>query len=983
MRLRDYLISAGLALVALVLFFVGMADFAYPGESAALITLYRGLDPIAENPYPIMGFFAKLLGGGNLLAPIVGAIIIYLVSMLTINVVRRQMMGEFGKYYSSFGSRLAGIVAAVVLMLTPAFRSAATHLEPRLFDALVVVIIFAIPIRFFQIDPAKKWRSLIKLVSYLGIALSLYFFFGTTFQSPLKNLRWMFVLFFTVIPFVVAVAAGKLAFERKPNLIMYIFHAGLAVTAILSVATPFSPSTLLEPLGVLPVIPSIFAAYIAAYVITYYYVLVRQQYLVIGYTCGGTLLAVLLFAVFFNFFMFDTCRGKFADDIAREIIHDLGDREWFVSDGSLDNHIKLIAAAEGKKLNVISLKDDLNSNYLKELAKVISEANLGGERNSDLVLSANLGVLPFLQDWLAIEKNPEALVAIFGAPDLWYSVGKTPIPERLFFGADKNREVGSIDSLMTILDVPDGWGSLSIYKVKNPVERMRLELRRHLGFLANNRAVYLQDVGDEDEAFRLYELVRNHVDSDNLCALFNLFEMARQKHPKALLKKNEYDRELKQIVDDPSRRYRLWSLANYYGYIRSPEIFIRLGFTWARSGRPGEALSQIRRAIDFIPTDRRASLLNMMAVLYANEDDRAKSRRIYESVLSKNANDHDALMGMMRLSLLEGKSEEATAFLERAAAAGEIAGNVEIEKAMLYLMKGELNDARTILQKIADKDQNDMRAWSLLAATLMQIADASKDPAEKKAIELELETNVLPTMEKATTNPYDYYVQSTRAFLLLRKGAETRKAARDAFEQAMRARPDITSTQDIVLGLDISLDDPVAAERHARDILRRNRTAPLANYVMGSIALRANNYDDAERYLKRAADHERGVALAMNDLAEVYRRKKQYAPAEKYARMTIEKEPKLYVAYETLGSILMDSDGNLDEAEENVRKAVELSKVNGRAEDVRMLVSLARVLLKKDDKAGARATLRRVTSRVDELSDFEKGEYEELLNNAR
>ena len=68
---------------------------------------------------------------------------------------------------------------------------------------------------------------------------------------------------------------------------------------------------------------------------------------------------------------------------------------------------------------------------------------------------------------------------------------------------------------------------------------------------------------------------------------------------------------LKAIVDDTNRRYRLWALGNYYGYIRSPEIFIRLGFTWARSGRPGEALSQIRRAIDFIPTDNRRTVLNM------------------------------------------------------------------------------------------------------------------------------------------------------------------------------------------------------------------------------------------------------------------------------------------------------------------------------------------------------------------------------------
>ena len=219
----------------------------------------------------------------------------------------------------------------------------------------------------------------------------------------------------------------------------------------------------------------------------------------------------------------------------------------------------------------------------------------------------------------------------------------------------------------------------------------------------------------------------------------------------------------------------------------------------------------------------------------------------------------------------------------------------------------------------------------------------------------------------------------------MRKGRdeESRRAARDAFEVAAKVRPDITATQDLVMGLDISLDDTAAAERHAREALRRNRNSPLANYVMGALALRRNDYDTAERYLRKAADAKRPVVLAMNDLAEVYRRMKRYPEAERYARNAVKNEPKLYVAWETIGSVIMDANGDLDEAQRCVEKACELSKVNGRNEDIRMLVSLARVQVKKGDKKLARVTLRKVQSRISELSEFEKGEYDRLMLDVR
>ena len=80
----------------------------------------------------------------------------------------------------------------------------------------------------------------------------------------------------------------------------------------------------------------------------------------------------------------------------------------------------------------------------------------------------------------------------------------------------------------------------------------------------------------------------------------------------------------------------------------------------------------------------------------------------------------------------------------------------------------------------------------------------------------------------------------------------------------------------------------------------------------------------------------------------------------------------------------MDQNRDFAEAESCIRKACELSKgKNGREADVRMLVSLARVQLKAGDKQHAKVTIRKIQSRIGELSEFERREFEEVKKGVR
>ena len=1035
---KNWFLSLVLGFVAAIVYFVATSDYAFPGESAQLLACWKGLDSTPVPKYPFLAAVSAFVGGGNVIAPICGMIAVIALFHLVAAFIGWRVRGENLVRQRDEASLVAASTAAVVFMFSPCVMSAATHLEPRMFDFAWALLTFALALPFFRgtvggaawlfptlqgvmvalgcMDSALFLTLLpfdLVLVAMVALKagkkpyLPLFLFvvvaliagsvllrvfdlemveFLKQKASELSEYRttpgWMFVALFTTLPFLISLFSSGRAFSEKPGLVQWLFHAAITFVAILSVATPLSPSSLMEPYGICPVATSAFAAAVSGYLLAYWWIYRKE---VVGLVGACVFVFVLVVNAVWCFFAFDSGIGLFADTVAGKILTDLGDRRWLVTDGALDSHLKLVAEKMGKKVNLISLARDLDKDYLAELGELIKREGVGGSKNGMLQLSLSLGVLPFVQDWFASDPMVAKEVAIFGAPDLWYSAGQVPVPEFLFFGADESRtpDWSAWKEYDEILSAPKGWGSYASRKESNPVDRMRYSLRRHLGFVANNRGVYLQDKKRDAEAFAMYELVLNEIDRDNICALFNEVGMAGQDYKPAVAKKRELEQMLKKAVDDKERRYLLWRLGTFYGYIRNPDVFVRMGLAWARSGRPGDALRQIHRAIDFVPSDKRTVLLNMMASLYASENDQRKSRQIYESVLAKDDKDHDALIGLMRLELMEGNGTKALDYLQRAAANGE-GRRADIERAMVAMMKNDLAGAKALIKKVTDADPKDMQGWSLLAAVTMQQIDSAKDEKAKKALFEELEKSILPTMEKQARDQFDYYLQATKGFVLLRKGEDRRKEAREAFVAAAKARPDIAATQDMVLGLDISLDDKEGAEAHAREVLRRNRNAPLANYVMGSIALGNGKYTEAEAFLRKAADAPQPVALALNDLAEVLRRNKNLSEAESYARKATERAPGLYVAWETLGAVLMDADRNLDEAEMAIRKACQLSKdKSGHEADVRMLVSLARVQLRIKDIQHAKLTIRKVEKRIDELSEFEKKEFEEIRKGVR
>ena len=822
-----------------------------------------------------------------------------------------------------------------------------------------------------------------------------------------------------VLPFVACTFVASRGLNNERSWSQYLFHAAMTICCVLATATPLTPDSLLSYTGNAPVATTALVAATSGYLLAYWYLLARVPLPVVEYDAqtlpvlkigkkaapfvGYGLVVLLVLAGIVNAFSRDGDAGAFADVCANEVLDSMGSRTWLITEGMLDANLRVAAAARGQELNIICIKGRKEAEekaYCKRIAKLVEAKGVtaGKMTTGDLAFTLEeLGMLPFLRMWFGNDPDITGKVLTIGRADFWLWTNCRPVPERLVFKGVKEGE--KIDGLKVKADFEEFWkkmepslvverhkgnGSRSIRREENMTDRFRMELRRHLGLIANNIGVLLQDLGLDDAAFEMYELVLGTIDCDNICALFNEYEMIRVNKKAAMGRKREVEQQIKEIIDDPTRRYLPKGLSIYYGYIRSVQFLLILGQSWAASGEMGYAIKNLRYASDLVSggTPPR-ELLNMMAGYYAQGRQVEKSREMYQGVLDKDATNHEALMGLWRLSLQEGAIQEAKSYLERAVKAPRKEEVVRFDVALLYLMNNQLEEARLALQKITDQ-QPSIRAWALYAGVVLQQVDAVKDPKQRQKILTEVENVILPRMEALSDSPRDFFVQMTRALTLMRKGSdpEIMKQARAALEVAWMSRQ-MVSVGGMVLDLDYRLLDRESAERHALQILRMDSNHTFANWVMGSIRMGEDKLPEAERYLRASASSEHPYAPAQNDLAEILRRRGNLVEAEEFARAATKTEPSLYVSWETLASTLLDRGKDLDEAERCIEKAISLSKEQ-KNEDLRMQLTLARVQIARKDFAKARNTLRALDKHREELtSDRDKATLDELLEQAK
>lgn len=805
---------------------------------------------------------------------------------------------------------------------------------------------------------------------------------------------WVLMGFFGVLPFVLALFAGRdiCANRRTPAVLGTYLTAAVLVCVALS-PLPAAPRLLAgQWADAWPVAFAAMTAFAAAFVGGAGVLLLRVRQPAEGARewagvrrLGGTLACAATFAtvlVALGCGGWASFRALAADRAAAGLPRDYADRVlaagkgqelWLLGDGIADPYLALRIAERGLPVTLLSLTQEENPKAIARLRAALAASPHFAAKatlRERLDRSLDIKIFAFLQDWLRADDAALETFIALSLPDLWYVSDRLPLPEGLWYRGARDRASQHAALAKAGADAFDATFPAEPPEAAAPsVRDFARYVRRQCGFVANNTGFYLADAGRKEEAYALFQKTYAY-DPENVSALFNLFELVNGGlHPE---KRDWCEREIAALTKRLSgRRYRLWALARTYGYIRSPQLISALAGAWAMSGQTGAALSGLDLAWEMLDDGQRTALQGAMAALYnATPGRRGEAIRRTKELLGRSTDPKRSLAylrELVRMTILEGDLAEAKALLERAEGlGGKGAADLGYERALWHASAGDPAKARIALQTYLDRHPKNPEANAMLATLQLQAGELE-----------ELRAVTLPKLLTATGTEDDYFYRIITAQLAEREGDLAK--ARAAYLRALALKPEVHALRTTVLALDIRMDDKPAAARHARQFLYQDRTHPLANYVMGALALNDGDLRRANDYLTLATAPEANPPIpeAFNDLAETQRRLGRWAAALSAAQRASELAPKLPVAHETAAAALLGL-GRLAEAHAELDKAEALDAEArpDQPRDPRILITRARVHAKEGHPDLARAALSQAKHRYDTLDKGAQAEFD-------
>jgi len=763
-------------------------------------------------------------------------------------------------------------------------------------------------------------------------------------------------------------------------LIVLFFHIVLVVCALLVQSNAsFLPWSASLPAGRLPVLEQLLTAMVIGYLTAFWFLRLAdpalhnkkasrgrhgkrgsvsdENLLIHGFAgvMGTVLVFFTVIGAFKNGARANGRRAAFNDTYVQELLAQLQNRTWLVTDGLLDPQLKISALRRGQVLNVINLAAERHPLQIRRLCEEIDSDPAFAGRVAAYRNAANLGCASFLQEWLASDTGAVSRLAFYVPPDLLLEAGFTPQTDRLLFEAV--RDADPLKARPLLDEHKAFWARMEEVlrgaSQGDPLDDLRGALRRHVSLTANNLGVQLEDMGRPEEAYAAY-MRALAFDPDNVSAMLNRVVLTRRGI--APEEQEVAERAATAAFAKLKTRPDAGRLACYYGYVRVPGEFSKQSAEWRRFGQPKMATAALRRAMDLAPQEQRLPFLNDLASISLSDGNLPESEALFKRVLEQTPRDIPALLGMVRVSLDRSDRVAARAYLDEAKKAGLAATAYRLEDAAIALSAGEEAAARRNLQELTDQDPKLLLAWALQANLLLKQGRAD-----------EVERDILPRMQSATGSTPHYLIALTQGFALQAKGPAAYGKARECFMLAYRLNPGNRSVLTALLKLDFALKDAVATERHAGALLRLDRDDGLANYLMGTLLFSRDDLAGAEAHLRRSLAAKPSVPV-LNDLAETLRRQGQADEAETMARQALALDPKNACAHDTLACILLDA-GRLPEALQASATARALDP-----KSVPFKLTEVRLLARTGDPVEAREMVRRLTQEEDALSPRQRAE---------
>ncbi len=783
---------------------------------------------------------------------------------------------------------------------------------------------------------------------------------------------WLIILFLTVVPWLTALVIGRRGLNDEKDISFYILHIIMTALTLLTLFnSKISPWTMLGEgavfvRGKILVTPYLLSATLLGYLSAYWFLLPHNLWekhaeqngviilrKVLGPVLASLILVMVLVMPFVNYSTANSKQAGFLTTYAKAVVDQLSGQKWILTDGSVDNQILIAAHDSGNPVKVISMPASRSELYMRYVADQFDSIRIKN--------LARLGLMPMLHEWISTDPNILGDLAVQSMPDLWVGEDFVPVPDRTYFvGVEPDT---ALDFDKIVKDHEAFWSKVvPVLKDANihidGLEGLRAYLLRHLGMMANNLGVLLEDNEKNQQAFDAYVKARE-IDPENISALLNQFAMIDRGFVSDQAERIRKDVE--DTIKNMDQKLHVWSLARYYGYVRMPQAFAQMGVNWAISGKPGLAVAGIKKAMELAPEENRTAMKQVLAGIYLSDNDRVASEAIYKEILKDNPKDKKALLGMLRIELSRSNAKEALVYLKKARDQGIDSEAVALEWASILSVHGDTAKARVVLNELLEKDNPPIKAWQLLVAILVQDKDQDelRRSIEKMRIELP-EHNVVTVMAEGD-------------LALMQNELEV---ARGNFETVLMMTPKNQLVLNILLKLDVVQGRMDKAEKHARSLLLLDADSSMANYITGGIQLQKGEILLAEDSMGKALVNMRSPAI-LNDLAWVKQLLGKYNEAEKLVREAVEQNTDFAGAYDTLGVILTKLK-KFPEAEEYLVKA--LAMMGGHPDP---LFHLAELHEETGDKKKMAQNITKLEKLSEYLSDSQREKLKKMKSNLK
>ena len=806
---------------------------------------------------------------------------------------------------------------------------------------LAGLLMYGIAAAEFRLHPAYGWREFTSVFQVLWWMWREQYL---AIRYSVPQVGWMLIFMTMLFPALV-VAIPKKAMTRtavwSSNLLHLLFTlVGLLVLFNIQV----SPWALfnVHPLLVTPyVLTALWFGYIGGYWLVYFSpfssfashrsILRRVgRFLMVPLALGLAALAAVR-----NAGDADGRAGPAVRRFAGEVVDGLGGRAWLVSNGVMDDMLRLAARERGVPLRVLNLGWGRQSAYLNYTASLFKEPRLQG--------LAVLGLSPLMQEWLGRTPGVVEEAAILATPDVWTLAGLAPVPSRLFYEGTTN--AAALDIAAYFEAQKSFWKSYgaelradaaSGNTVLTPWANWSLG---HLSKLANNTGVLMEDLGRNAEAFAAYQ-ASLELSTNNISALLNSAALAQRE---GLPEAGELEGILYKLARRMKRRPPLWSLSGVYGTVRTPEVFAKRGMAWAMSGKPDLAVAELRKAA--AAGAPRAQIELALAQVAAMQQQNEQSEAHYESVLAEHPDNVPALLGIARLAMRRGNWDMAAEHLKRARDAGAPDAVLVPGEALLDALAGRPAEAQAKLLEQVAGDNPPLEAWILLS--MLALDGGNEELLARGLTALQVAARQTPTVRLALAQ-----------IALMRRDAAT---ARRHLEDLLQAEREFVPALEMLIQLDLREGNRPEMEERVEQLLTVDTRNALGNHMLGLIQFARGQYDMAESSFRISLAGRRSDAV-LNDLAWILQMRGRHDESLKLAREALTLNPQNATAWDTVGVVLLHQQ-KPEEAQEAIQQALALQPTNPH-----MILHMAEIYERRGMNAEASQLAEPLMARAAEMS---------------